>query len=228
MKKSNNKNHYSTTDLIRFMESPFASWLDRYALEFPHLAPAKDLQDALASTLQQRGFAHENQLEVSFKEQGLSVVKIEAENDIEKQKATLSAMNQGVEVIVQARLEMSGFVGYADFLIKVAGNSDLGDFHYEVWDTKLSKHLKPAYIIQLCCYAEMLEAIQGRRPKDITVVLGSGEKKTLRTNDYFQYYLGLKQTFLTAQTDFDSKNMPDPADFKSWGNWSSYAEQLLT
>ena len=137
-------------------------------------------------------------------------------------------MKQGVDVIAQARLEISDFMGYADFLIKVEGTSNLGDFHYEVWDTKLSKHLKPSYIIQLCCYAEMLEVMQGIRPQNIVVVLGSGERKKLRTNDYFQYYLRLKQSFLSAQTDFDPNNMPDPANFKAWGTWSTYAEQLLT
>ena len=152
---------YSPTDLIRFMESPFASWMNRYALEFPHLAPEKDPQDALSCALQKRGFAHEDQLEMSFREQGLSVVKIEGESNTEKQAATLSSTQQGADIIVQARLEMNGFRGFADFLIKTPGDSLLGDFHYEVWDTKLSRHLKPAHAIQLCCYAEMLEAIQG-------------------------------------------------------------------
>lgn len=223
-----NKKLYSPSDLIRFMESPFASWMDRYALEFPHISQLKDMQDSLTTILQQKGLAHEYRLENSFQEQGLSIVKIEADNDIEKQEATHFAIKQGIDVVAQARLETSGFIGYADFLIKVDGSSNLGDFHYEVWDTKLSKYLKPSYIIQLCCYAEMLEVIQGVRPKNIVVVLGNGERKKLRTNDYFQFYLGLKQSFIIAQTDFNPNNMPDPANFKSLGNWSRYAEQLLT
>ena len=221
-------NLYSPSDLICFMESPFASWMDRYALELPHLAPAKDPLDPLSTTLQKRGFAHEDQIEISFREQGLSIVKIEGESDIEMHTATLSSMNQGIDVIAQARLKMSCFKGFADFLIKVPGNSNLGDFHYEVWDTKLSKHLKPTHVIQLCCYAEMLKAIQGILPKNITVVLGNGEKKALKTNECFQYYLRLKESFLSAQVNFDPGNMPDPADFKNWGDWSTYAEQLLT
>lgn len=228
MQKKHEKYIFSPSDLTRYMESPFASWMDRYTMEYPDLAPAKDVTDALAGSLQQRGFAHEDQLEAEFREQGLSVVKIEGESFDEKHKATLSAINQGVDVIVQACLQKSPFAGFADFLVKVGGNSDLGDYHYEVWDTKLSKHLKPTYVIQLCCYAEMLEAVQGIRPKYITVILGNGEKKALRTNDYFHYYQGLKQTFLSTQHNFDSKIMPDPSDSKSWGNWSTYAEQLLS
>ncbi len=228
MYKKHEKYIFSPSDLTRFMESPFASWMDRYTMEFPDHAPAKDQADALVVSLQKRGFAHEDQLEAEFREQGLSVVKIEAESAVEKHKATLSAMNRGVDVIVQAHLEREEFAGFADFLVKVEGISDLGDFHYEVWDTKLAKQLKPTYVIQLCCYAEMLEAVQGIRPKQITVALGNGEKKALRTNDYFHYYQRLKQEFLSTQRSFDSKTMPDPADSKSWGNWSAYAQQLLT
>ncbi len=218
---------YSPSDLIHFMESPFGSWMDRYALKFPQFSELKDAQGQLANILQQRGLLHEFQLENSFKEQGLSLVKIEGKGDVEKENATLSAMRQGIDVISQACLEMNGFMGYADFLIKVEGTSNLGDFHYEVWDTKLSKHLKPSYIVQLCCYAEMLEVMQGMRPQNIVVVLGSEERKKLRTNDCFQYYLGLKQSFLSSQIDFDPNNIPDPANFKALGTWSTYAEQLL-
>jgi len=201
--------------------------MDRYAIEFPHLAPAKDPQDPLSDTLQKRGYVHEEQLEASFGEQGLSVIHIEGGSNNEKQYATLSAMNKGTDIIAQARLEMAGFMGFADFLVKVPGNSNLGTYHYEVWDTKLSKHLKPTHVIQLCCYAEMLETIQGVRPKNITVVLGDGEKKSLRTNDYFQYYLRLKESFLDAQENFDPTNIPDPSNYQHWGDWSNYAESIL-
>lgn len=228
MYKKRDKYIFSPSDLSRYMESPFASWMDRYSLDYPHLSPAKDHADALAASLQKRGYAHEDNLEAEFKERGLSVEKIVAESIDKMKKATLSAMNRGVDVIVQAHLEGGEFAGFADFLVKVDGDSDLGSFHYEVWDTKLSKHLKPTYVIQLCCYAEMLETIQGIRPKKITVALGNGENKVLRTHDYFYYYQSLKQAFLSSQSSFDLKNMPDPAVSKIWGNWLTFAEQLLT
>lgn len=225
----------SPSHLIRFMESPFASWMDKYAVHFPDILKLKDAPDPLANTLQQRGFAHEEQLENTFKEQGLSFIRLEGESDAEKLQATLNAMKQSFDVIAQARLEMDGFIGYADFLVKVPtkspspnqNTSHFGNYHYEVWDTKLSKHLKTSHIIQLCCYAEMLENIQGIRPEYITVVLGNNERKIFRTNDCFQYYLGLKKSFLLSDSQFDHNTMPDPANSKSFGDWSTYAEQLL-
>ena len=223
---------YSPSDLTKYMESPFASWMDRLAQEYPELAPKPDPSDELMVMLQQKGYEHEDKLETQFIAEGKSLVKIEGITKKDKYTKTLAAMKQGAEVIVQGRLELSEFAGYADFLVKVEHKSDqplsnLGDWHYEVWDTKLASHVKPTFIIQLCCYAQMLEAIQGCLPQNITVALGNGEKQILKTHDFYYYYLSLKNTFLVEHSRFHPDQKPDPADSKSWGNWSNHAEQIL-
>lgn len=218
---------YSPSDLTLYMTSPFASWMERFVLDHPEEAPEKDADDALMSVLQTRGYAHEDALEAQFVSEGKQLVKIDIENWSKAEQATLEAMQSGVDVIVQARLVKAPFAGFADFLVKVPGASELGDYHYEVWDTKLSSSLKATFAIQLCCYAEMLEAMQGVRPEHITVALGNGDQEVLRTSDFTYYYLSLKGAFLEAQDTFDRAQMPDPADSKSWGNWSDYAESLL-
>ncbi|MGO2302681.1 TM0106 family RecB-like putative nuclease [Psychrobacter sp. AOP7-D1-15] len=223
---------YSPSDLTKYMESPFASWMDRLVQEHPKLVPEPDPSDELMVMLQQKGYEHEDKLETQFISEGKSLVKIEGITKKDKYTKTLAAMKQGAEVIVQGRLELSEFAGYADFLVKVEHKSDqplsnLGDWHYEVWDTKLASHVKPTFIIQLCCYAQMLEAIQGCLPQNITVALGNGEKQILKTHDFYYYYLSLKNTFLVEHSRFHPDQKPDPADSKSWGNWSNHAEQIL-
>lgn len=232
MYKQHGQFHFSPSDLTRYMESPFASWMDRFIVERPEQAPEKDPADALMSSLAQKGYAHEDALAATFAEQGLAVVKIEGKSADEKQASTLEAMHQGVDVIVQARLELVPFGGYADFLVKVQHAEDaepslLGNWHYEVWDTKLANKLKPTFVIQLCCYAQMLESIQGCLPEFITVALGNGDHESLRTKDYFYYYQTLKSSFVTDQRNFDPSVRPDPADSKNWGDWSDFAEALL-
>jgi len=174
MYKQHGQFHFSLSDLTRYMESPFASWMDRFSIEHLDQAPEKDSADALMSSLAQKGYEHEDALEAAFVGQCLNVVKIEGESSDDKHINTLTAMHQSVDVIVQARLELPPFGGYADFLVKVTheaessspskNKSSLGDWHYEVWDTKLANKLKPTSVIQLCCYAQMLEAIQGCLP----------------------------------------------------------------
>jgi predicted RecB family nuclease len=227
VQKSQGIYHYSPSDLTLYMASPFASWMSRFAIERPDEVPEKDADDAFMSLLQQMGYEHEDALEAKLANEGKSLVKISGNTQSEKFSATVAAIHSGVDVIVQGRLACAPFAGYSDFLIKVPGASKLGDFHYEVWDTKLASTLKSSFVIQLCCYAEMLEEVQGVRPEQISVALGNGELSVLRTNDFFHYYLLLKQSFLNAQNSFNSDDMPDPAESKSFGNWSSYAETLL-
>lgn len=223
---------YSPSDLTKYMESPFASWMDRLAKEHPELAPKQDPNDSLMAMLQKKGYEHEDKLETQFIAEGMTLVKIEGITKKDRYAKTITAMEQGADVIVQARLELDDFAGYADFLVKVEHKSDqplsnLGDWHYEVWDTKLASHVKPTFIIQLCCYAQMLESIQGCLPLSITVALGNGEKKILKTHDFYYYYLALKKTFLDEHSRFHPDQKSDPADSKSWGNWSKHAEQIL-
>ncbi|HHT9830909.1 TPA: TM0106 family RecB-like putative nuclease [Legionella pneumophila] len=227
MQNINKKLCFSPTDLTLFMLSPFASWMNRFSLEFPDKAPKKDPDDELMRVLQNKGFQHEKLQEELFKSQELFVQKIQADTIGLKQQLTLEAMKNGTDVIVQAYLANQQFFGYADFLVKAPGESKFGDYHYEVWDAKLSHTAKPEFIIQLCCYAEMLEAIQGRRPDNIIIVLGNGKNEAFKVDDYFYYYLSLKESFLLSQEQFDYRNIPDPADSKEWGCWSSYAEKLL-
>ena len=228
---------FSPSDLTKFMESPFASWMDRFRIEHPDKAPEKDPVDALMTSLAQKGYEHEENLEAEFKAQGLNVVRIDGKSSDIQHANTLTAMHKGVDVISQARLELPPFMGYADFLVKVTNEvgpgspsknkSSLGNWHYEVWDAKLASKLKPSFVIQLCCYAQMLESIQGCLPEFITVALGNGENERLRTSDYFYYYQTLKSSFLNVHDNYSVNNQPDPADSKNWADWSKYAESLL-
>lgn len=47
MYKQHGQFHFFPSDLTRHMESPFASWMDRFSIEHPDQAPEKDPADAL-------------------------------------------------------------------------------------------------------------------------------------------------------------------------------------
>jgi predicted RecB family nuclease len=228
---------FSPSDLIGFMHSEFGSWMDRFALEYPDQAPVRDENDALSETLFGKGHAHEAAVLAAFEAQGLSVTQIidsslgkDAGFNL-KHGATLDAMRAGADIIYQAALVLNHFRGYADFLVKVKNaegqTSKLGDYHYEVWDTKLAKTVKPYFVIQLCMYSEMLEPMQGARPQRIVISLGNGLNEFLRTDDYFYYYRVLKNRFIESHKHFNPNQMPDPGDSTNYGRWSGYAQQLL-
>ena len=212
---------FSPSDLTLFMDGPFASWMEHYLLTNPDSWPKPDAHDELMNVLQSMGNQHELAVLDYFEQLGLSV------KHGKSSAATLAAMQDEADVIYQASLESYPFRGYADFLIKIEGDSALGNYHYEVWDTKLAKTVKPNFVIQLCCYADMLESIQGRRPEYITVVTGSQEQKRFRTAEYYYFYQNLKRNFLLTHQHFTAINCPDPASSRSWGRWGDYAEKLL-
>lgn len=195
------------------------------AITHPDLLPAPDKNDELLGVLHDMGNQHELEVLAKFEASGLTVANLNKRTD--SYQATLEAMQKGINIIYQAHLELQPFRGFADFLVKVEGKSIFGDYCYEVWDTKLAKSVKPYFLVQLCCYAEMLEAMQHTRAEHITIVLGNKEQTRFRINDYFYFYQNLKHKFLSEHQHFEPSKCPDPASSRSWGRWGAHAESLL-
>lgn len=233
MKKISNKDYqFSPSDLALLMRSPFATWMERYAVDFPDkVKEIIDPVDPLMNMLGQKGQTHEQTyleeiIEVHGQE---NVVHIESRNPDTAVGDTLKAMQSGADVIFQACLRRDSFFGFADFLVKRSGQSKFGDYHYEAWDTKLAKQVKPAFIVQLCCYSWMLESVQGVLPEEIVVVNGSREKLRLRIAPYLPLFTELKSRFERQQSDFsgDFNDLPDPVFVEDFGRWSAFAQQRI-
>ncbi len=224
MRKHHGQIVFAPSDLIVFMESEFASWMDRFNVEFPgEITP--DDSDETMLLLQDRGNQHELAYLDALKGEEKRVFEIP--RGASEHELTVTAIREGHEIIYQASLARDSFAGRADFLMKKDGASALGDYHYEVWDTKLALKAKPYFVIQLCSYAEMLEVVQGRLPEFVGVVLGDNVTRRFRTADYFYYYRQLKQAFLDFQNGFDRDNQPVPHRAGDCRHWASYAESLL-
>ncbi len=230
---------FSPSDLTRFLESEYASWMDRWWVENNHneqlnsaisrsdkhgnCRPNED--DEKLELIANKGLEHEEQFLKTLAEEGRRITSIASGTD--SIRLTHDALADGPDVIYQAHLVYQNLGGYADFLIRVSGESGLGDYHYEVWDTKLAKSAKPYFVIQLCAYADLLEKVQGRRPKAFEVVLGTKERVRFETDKYFYYYRALLDSFLAFQGMFDIERVPHPGDYSNHGRWSNYAESIL-
>lgn len=226
MQKLESGYQFSPSDLITYMDSEFASAMDRKVLSDPVLADQMDAPDELMQSLATKGHAHEAAYVEHLRSSGRDITEIVGADNAARAEATIAAMKAGQEVITQGYLTDGVFAGLADFLVRVPGASDLGDWHYEVWDAKLSRSLKPYFAVQLSCYSEMLANIQGVLPADIVVVTGDKLQHRLRLADYYFYYQNLREQFLAFHSD-DSAQTPDPALSKSHGRWSDLAARLL-
>ncbi len=231
MYKSNNSIVFSPSDLMVYMTSPFSSWMSRLAVDYPErLEGIKKDHDEMMGLLAEKGNQHESEYLESLKQEfGNDNVVVINPDRATAFSATQEAMKAGSKVIFQGYLKRDGFAGFADFLIRRKGASDLGDYYYEAWDTKLSKSTKPYFVMQLCCYSWMLESIQGKLPDEAVIVLGDGTQERFRLPAYLSYFNNLKEQFTAAQNTFtgDSDTMPDPSLEVDHGAWGSYAKQLM-
>ena len=209
---------YSPTDLIRFMESPFASWMERLRLEDPSKA-IRDPQSDDAKLIAETGDKHEEQFLQQLHREGKDIASIPKDAFESALELTREAIVAKREVIYQGALSMDRFGGFTDFIVRAESGG------YEIWDTKLARHTKPYHLIQLCCYAEMLAPMNGGLPEKIRVVLGNQKIDGYRTADFFHSYLQLKQAFLAQMDAFSVDGpppLPDPqADHRQW---TSHAE----
>lgn len=214
---------YSPSDLIRYLASPFASWMDRYYLENPGaVTPDEATEDE--TLIAQTGEAHEQTVLEDFRASGTTVREISKDNSDMAKEHTLAAINAKAPIIYQAALSGGNFAGFADFLL-------LDDFgRYQVWDTKLARSPKPYYAVQLCCYSEMLADGTGLPlPDKFGIILGTRERVEFRVEDFIHYYRHLRASFLTMQDGF-SGNMadrPEPLPRADHGRWTSHAEAFF-
>ena len=184
----------SPSDLSNFLSCRHRAGLDLAVARKQLTRPA--YTDPYAAMLRQHGEDHERAYVDSFRAAGKRVVHLKDAEDAAER--TREAMRAGVDVIVQARLEGEAFAGYADILLRVEHRSDLGDWSYEVHDTKLARETKAGTILQLSAYSDMLARVQGFTPEHFHVVtpaVGGSEDPPLRftvsqyrVEDYAAYY----------------------------------------
>ncbi len=196
---------YSASDLNDYLECKRLSQLE--ALVARHKLRRPQAQDERAELIRRKGDEHERRhLQNLLERFPNDVVSFDrAEPDLEHYRQadlrTREAMGRGVRILYQATFFDGEFIGHADFLRRVERPSDLGEYSYEVVDTKLALSPKAYYLVQLCNYSEHLARLQGRTPEFGHVVFGNGEEQRFRMNDYLAYYRRLKRNFLEFVRD---------------------------
>jgi uncharacterized protein len=222
---------FSPSDLIAWLEGDFAAWCEREKAEQRSGNGAAsyrstDPEDPELKLAARRGLEHERAHLEQLKTRYPELVEI-AENAIDRAAATLAAMRAGAPIIFQGHLMAGNWAGLADFLHRIEGPSALGDWHYEPWDTKLARSAKPYFLIQLCAYAELLEALHERRPERLGFILGDGRAEHFRTDEFWHYYRRLKRQFETFQQGWNAEAVPDPGADRGHGRWSEAAQAIL-
>jgi predicted RecB family nuclease len=214
----------SATDLVGYLACDHLTTLELGRVDGLWERPPRR-EDPTVQLLQDRGDAHELAYLEGLRARGLSVVEIDKDQLTTPgalraaQATTLAAMRAGVDVIYQATFFDGRWRGHADFLIRVERPSPLlGAWSYEIADTKLSRGVKAAAILQLCVYADLLTALQGIAPERVHIVTGDLIEHAHRLADYAAYYRLVKSRFearVLGERDIVRQPLPtypDPVD----------------
>lgn len=217
MKLDSNGLRLSATDLAQHLGCPHLTQLDRAAAEGRLDSPI--WTDPVLEMLKQRGIDHETAYAKHLADQGLSVAEVGCDGSVDR---VVELMRAGTDVILQAPLADGRFAGIADFLRKVSRPSELGDFSYEVIDTKLALETRAGTILQLCMYTEAVGKIQGHTPEYMHVVKPGEEfeQESFRTADIGAYFRLIKAKLeAVAAAAPDEETYPTPVPQCSICRW---------
>ena len=236
---------YSASDLLSWLGCHHRTALDARALAEPDLraylkerrATAVLLQpdgedgDSFDSPAAARGDMHEKAMLEGLRALGCDIVEIDRPVDHtaaairERAGQTVDALRAGAEVVFQATLLDAPWFGYADFLVRVDGvPSTLGDYAYEVRDTKLARHPSASALLQMAHYGAILTGIQGTPPPRLCIWLGTGEEYSWDYSDAAPYLLEARTRFLSFR-EMDPPTQPEPVAACPTCRWLEWCEQ---
>jgi predicted RecB family nuclease len=228
---------YAATDLVGFLACAHRLALERAALAGLVDRPVRD--DPTIELIAKRGLAHEQRYLAGLRAAGRSIVEISRDGsatdvgqDLRRAAdETAAALRAGSDVVYQATFFDGRWRGHADFLLRVDRPSALGDWSYEVADTKLARHATAGAVVQVCSYVEQLGRIQGLEPRELHLVLGGREARTetFRVADVMAYYRRIKAEFEAAVAAGEpvypvTASYPEPVEHCDVCRWAVHCQ----
>ena len=221
MKKTGSSFELSATDLVGYLNCRHLSGLD-CAVAGGALGKPK-VWDPLLQILWERGSIHEQNYVTHLEQAGLDIVRIDGVDITDNAvKETLAAMKLGTAIIVQGALSHNGWSGRADILYRVKKPSAIGDWSYEVIDTKLARETKAGTVLQLCLYSDLLTAAQGTVPEYMHVVApwSEFEPQQYRFTDYAAYFRKVQHALWQSLEDQETEETyPGPKEHCNICRW---------
>src|SRR5688572_16840964 len=218
MKILSDKIQLSATDLSNHLGCRHLTELNRLVALGKRSKPT--WSDPALAVLARRGEEHEDAYVKYLETKGLKVENLKGKSF----DATFFAMKKGVDVIVKPALSDDGWLGYADILVKVNSPSSLGNWSYQVQDTKLSRNTRAATILQLSLYSDMLNKLQNFEPELMYVVKpgldgNSFEVESFRFADFKAYYRLAKTSLVNVINGESPLTYPEPVEQCNLCRW---------
>jgi predicted RecB family nuclease len=204
--------------------SKITAWLDcahflslKHQVEDGVIAEPPGAFGSFAQLLAVKGLQHETDCLAEYEAAGLRILRIpdraKGESFTEWVVRVGNPFDDQYDVIYQMPFVHQGVRGIADFLLKVP--NDAGGMSYEPVDAKLARvEAKPGHVLQLCFYADAIEAVTGTRPKRMHLWLGSGKVETLGVDEFAPYWRRIQTQLanVLANEGTETDTVPEPCN----------------
>ena len=205
MKILNNKILTSPSDLNNFVS---CKYLIKNEIKFLNKKIQRNEQSIDQKLWKEFGIKHEKKHFELLKKYYKKNVSIKQDlSEEERYKKTLEVIKKGYDLIYHAYLIDGDFRGEVDFLIRVNKASDLGDFSYEVYDTKISRKPRPRHIYQITAYSYMLGKVQGILPEKMYLIDGADITHQYKTKEFIDYFLFTKKNLDNYLKNINNENI---------------------
>jgi uncharacterized protein len=216
---------YAPSDLGNFVSCEHLTQLDLAVALGESMRPS--FSNAYIDLIAHKGQEHEANFLETLRSEGHAIAEIGLGNGRDFAAAaeeTAAAMRVGSKYIYQAVFLNGDWHGIADFLERIDRLSALGNWSYQVLDTKLARHPRPEHALQLCFYSHALEQIQKIPAEMAYVVLGTRERFPVRLANVSAYFRRLQRRFAEAITG-RSKTAPYPCEHCQMCGFHSICEE---
>lgn len=152
---------------------------------------------SMAQMLMEKGRDHEQACLDHYRSQGQRIFEVPPKEHGESFADWVDRVGNPLtgefDVIYQMPFVHDGVRGVADFIERVVDN-DTGALRFEPVDAKLARAAaKPGHVLQLCFYADAIEALTGVAPVDLRIWLGSGRVESFRLANVQAYWRRLRR-----------------------------------
>ena len=217
-----------------FSPSKIKSFLNcKYILVNDFYKDEKDLKKKKISKTNElrfkKGFDHEDKYFALLKKKYKKTINLRdpKKKNEERFKETIDAMKKGYDVIRSGFFIDEDWIGETDFLIKTdKKKSKLGDYSYEIYDTKNSNKVRDDHVIQVGVYCVMLEKIQGVLPEKFYIVLKDHHIEPIKLSNVYNYVLFNKDRFQNyIENDLDNTK-PEKCGYCNICDWIEECEKI--
>ena len=225
MKIKKGKFFISPSDLNNFVACKYTALNE---IKFHNKEIKKNEDKANDKLWKEMGIEHEKKHFKILKDKHKKSISIKSDLD-EKDRFndTVRAIQNGYDLIYHAYLIDENFRGEADFLIKCNTPSELGDYSYEVYDTKITRNLKPRHVTQITAYSDMLGKIQKLMPEKMYLIDGSDELHSFKIIEYIELFNHGKKEFVKFLSNKNKEKLyPEKCSYCDLCNWKDECDQI--